>query len=82
MLPNFVVLRQELCEISAVENLCYRKRRPKFTKKQEMTSYVQISLRSVKRCTRKALQFFYIIQYFGASGGPPVPKFTNLGDAV
>jgi len=31
-----------------------------------------------KRCTRKALQFFYTIQYFGTPGGPPGPKFTNL----
>jgi len=29
----------------------------------------QISSRSAKRCTRKALQFFHILQYFGAPTG-------------
>ena len=32
MVPNFVTLRQEVCEISAVENLCCRKTGPRFTK--------------------------------------------------
>jgi len=32
MVPNFVTLRQEVCKISTVENLCSRKNGPKFTK--------------------------------------------------
>jgi len=32
MLPNFVILRKQVCEISAVENLCSQKSGPKFTK--------------------------------------------------
>jgi len=39
----------------------------------------QILLRSVKPCTRKVLQFFYTLQYFGAPGGLPEPKFTSRG---
>ena len=32
MLPNFVTLQQEVCEISAAENFCSRKSGPKFAK--------------------------------------------------
>ena len=30
----------------------------------------------------KSVTIFYTLQYFGAPGGPPVPKFTNLGPDV
>jgi len=30
----------------------------------------------------KSVTIFCILQYFGAPGGPPAPKFTNLGDDV
>jgi len=51
-LPNFVALRQKLCEISAVENLCSRKSGPNFTKIGDdllltnVPSSCKISLRS------------------------------------
>jgi len=65
-----LVRHSELCEISAIENLCCRKTGPKFTKLpwdlHQCPSLWQISSRSTKRCARKA--FVYIIQYFGAPG--------------
>jgi len=30
----------------------------------------------------KCYKFLYILQYLGALGGLPVPKFTNMGDDV
>jgi len=63
-MPNFVALRQEVCEISAVENFCFPKKWTKFRQNplkpvtHRCPSSCQISSRSVKWCTRKALQFF------------------------
>jgi len=64
-MPIFVTLWQEVCEISAVENLCCQK----VTKVHQNGSWpaahkcpllCQISSHSVERCARKALQNFFI----------------------
>jgi len=87
MLPNFVVLRQEMCKISAVKNLCSRKSGPKFTKIGDSLLYTQcpspcqISSCSAKRCTRKALPFFTSFTIL-APQGTPWSKFNNLGPYV
>jgi len=69
-MPNFVILLQKMSEIPAIENLCSWKSGPKFTKIWDdlLRTNAPYFARSVKRCTRKALQFFYILKYFGALG--------------
>jgi len=42
----------------------------------------QISMHSAKQCTRKVLQFFYILQYFEAPGGHSGPKSISLGTDI
>ena len=70
MLPNFVTIPKEVCEISAVENVCSRKS-GLFTK-----IYQDLLRNNVPHCAKfhpeKALQFFYTLQYFGVPGGPCV----------
>jgi len=67
----------------ACRRMVSRNLQPKLTKFGEHVSigqtpnHAQISSRSVKRCTRKALYNFFTLHYFGV----PV-KFTNLGDDV
>ena len=64
-LLNLVALPQEVCEISAYENLGSQKTGPTFTKIENAPHRAKIiASRSVKRCTRKAFQFFYTLQYF------------------
>jgi len=87
-LPNFVALRQQVCEVSAVENLSCWKSGSNFIKMGDDLLGTNAPHRAkcyraaAKRCTRKALQIFYTLRYFGAPGGPPGPKFSNLGSDI
>jgi len=90
-LPNLVAVRQEVCDICAVENLSSRKSGPKFTNIADnllgccalipliVPNFIALGQ---KRCTRKAFQFFKTLKYFGAPGGSPRRKFTILGSDV
>jgi len=81
MLPNFVALRQELCKISAVENLCSRKSGPKFTKTgddQLRTNFIALG----QTVYEKSIAIFLHHSIFWRLRGPSVPKFTNLGGGI
>jgi len=61
-LPNFVTLRQNVCEISAAENFRFRISAPKFSKivddllRTNASRHAKFCLRSAKRYMKKALQ--------------------------
>jgi len=63
-MPNFIALRQELCKISAVNNLGSRKSGPKFVKIGE----------DLLRTNAP----HHVTFHRDAPGGPPGPKLTNL----
>ena len=64
MVPNFVALRQEVCEISNVKNFCSPEKWTKVHQNRlrpathKCPSLCQISSSSAKQCTRKVLQNF------------------------
>jgi len=74
-LPNFVAPRQEVCEISAVENLASLEV-DQSSPKSLMTCYapkpltVPNSSHSVKWCTRNALQFLHPLVFWRHRGTP------------
>ena len=51
-LPNFVTTRQEMCEISAAENLCFHKIEPKFIKMADNLQQTSAPRRAKFHCSR------------------------------
>jgi len=89
-LPNFVMLRQEMCRISS-----YPPRKVVLLEKgtkvdqnplgaaHQCPLSCRISSRSVKLCTRKALQIIFLHpSIFCRPRGTPGPKFTDLGPDI
>ena len=79
-IPNFLAQQQEVYEISAVENLCFRKSGPMFTQirndllRTKCPLSWEISSRRPNDVQEKQYRTFYTVQYFGATKGPPGPK--------
>jgi len=76
--PNFVAVRQEVFEISAIEYLCSPKEWTKISPKLLKTCYplkppvmpyfIQIGDTTLEKSVTKV--FFYTLQYFGSPGVP------------
>jgi len=86
---NFVALRQEVCKISAVENLCYSKKWTKVhqTRRWPATHKCLLSCEvssCLLRCTRKALQIFAKLQKFWKICAPwkSRPKLTKFWEQM
>jgi len=86
--PNFVALRQEAWEISAVENFCRSKKWTKVHQNplrpatHQSPSLRQISSLSTKRCARKTLQIFIHPSVFWLPRETPERKFTSLSPDI
>jgi len=87
IVPNFVTLRQKVCEIFTVENFAPGKvdqTPPKSLK----TCYVPMLLimkfnrAQANNAQEKCYNCFYTLQYLKAPGRPSGPKFANLGPDV
>jgi len=73
-MPNFVNMRQKVSEISAVENLCYRKKVDQSSPKSLKTCNAQMPLIMPnfivfgQTMYDKSVTAFYTLHYFGAPG--------------
>ena len=87
IMPYLVILRQKKCPRYLLSRICAPKKSTKVHQKSlpathQCPSSCQTPLRSAKRCTSKALEFFLQPSLFWRPRGPPGPKFTNLGGDV
>jgi len=86
-LPIFVALSQKVCEISAVEYLCFRKSGPSSANSVKICyapmplivpNFIALgqTVYEIKRSN------FVALQYIGAPRGPSASKFTSLGAII
>ena len=88
IVQNFVAIRQEVSEISAIENLCSPQKRGQNSPKSLKICYplkphyAKFHRDQWNHFGEKRYNFFYTLQYFGSPGGPAGPYVTGLGGGV